>query len=99
MPRFANLATTARTVGGVHTNTVKLWAGNGFFTTYQAADGSFLFDLDEVLQALETNPRMRDKRQPFGPKARVVPLPPTAKIVKPIPRAEVVLPSTPEANS
>lgn len=59
-----------------HIRTVQNWAGAGYFTLFRDAEtGRYLVDLDEFEQALQTNPKMRDGRKPFGGNVRVVALP------------------------
>jgi hypothetical protein len=97
MSRFFTAEGIARHTNN-HINSIKHWVSQGYVTAYKTGDGKFVFDLDEVLKAIETNPRIRDKRNPFGERARVVPLPPSAQIGKVVPRAEVVPPKTAEAS-
>ena len=89
MTRFRNSTDTCRYLGNIHPNTLKNWVSSGFITAYKTSDGSFAYDLDEIEAELARNPRMRDKRNPFGERARVVPLPPTASVPR---RVEAVSP-------
>ena len=74
------------------TNSVKYLAAQGYFTAYQGTDGKFYFDLDEVEAEIVRNPRIRNKKNPFGDSAKIAPLPPTAQIVKTPRRVEAVRP-------
>lgn len=72
------------------TNSVKYLAAQGFITAFRGADGKFYFDLDEVEAEIERNPRIRNKKNPFGDLAKIAPLPPTAQIVRTPRRVEAV---------
>lgn len=77
MARYLSIPNAARIVQR-HPRSVENWVGNGFIVGYRDADGKIRVDLDEIERAFKTNPRMRDGRKPFGPKAKIVPMPVTA---------------------
>lgn len=60
----------------IHPRTLARWLSLGFVVGYADGAKRLFFDLDEVEQALRTNPHMRDgRRSRFGPSARIEPLP------------------------
>ena len=88
-PLFLTLTALARRLS-VHPNTIKNWAALGFITVYTSPDGQWAFSAGEVEAEIQRNPRMRDKRNPFGENARILPLPPKAQVANPK-RPEIVL--------
>jgi hypothetical protein len=59
----------------VHSRTIERWLGQGFIVGYSAGPRDIRVDLDEVEAQLLVNPKMRDGRRPYGPRARIVPMP------------------------
>lgn len=77
MARYFNIPNAARHFQKSN-RTIELWIGNGFIHGYRDGTSNILVDIDEIERAFKTNTRMRDGRKPFGPKAKIVPLPVTA---------------------
>ncbi len=75
MATFRNRDVAARHFGKKSVRTIDAWLAAGYITGFKADDGSIHVDLDEIERALRVNPKMRDGRQPFGPKARIVQMP------------------------
>lgn len=81
MARYISKPSAAKTLKR-NERTIENWIGEGYITGFRDAGGAILVDLDEIEGAFKRNPKMRDGRKPYGPKARIVPLP-VAPVVAP----------------
>jgi len=73
----------AATVFHRHVRTIENWLGQGFIHGFRDKAGAIMVDLSEIETALKTNPRMRDGRRPYGPNAKILPLPSTTAALPP----------------